>query len=84
MIALIAWRVYRSVGFAVSKLRAFGYALFLVSLSGLAYLLDPRFGGVIGGIFPFLAVKLIGLTGTVIVLSAFFLSGLLLITNFTF
>ncbi len=84
MIALIAWRVYRSVGFAVSKLRAFGYALFLVSLSGLAYLLDPRFGGVIGGVFPFLAVKLIGLTGTVIVLSAFFLSGLLLITNFTF
>lgn len=84
MIALIAWRVYRSIGFAVSKLRAVGYLLFLVSLSGLAYLIDPKYGGVVGGIFPFLAVKLIGLTGTVIVLTAFFFAGLLLITNFTF
>ncbi|MER3431153.1 MAG: cell division protein FtsK [Blastocatellia bacterium] len=84
LIVLIAWRVYRSVGFAISKFRATGYLLFLVSLSGIAYLIDPRYGGLIGGIFPFLSVKLIGLTGTVIVLTAFFVSGLLLITNFTF
>lgn len=84
LIVLIAWRVYRSVGFAISKLRAAGYVLFLLSLSGIAYLIDPRYGGIVGGIFPFVSVKLIGFTGTVIVLTAFFLSGLLLITNFTF
>jgi S-DNA-T family DNA segregation ATPase FtsK/SpoIIIE len=84
LIALIAWRVYQSANLKLRALRVIGYVLFLGGLSGLLYMLDPSYGGVIGGAFPFLATKLIGTIGATIVLGAFFVASLLLITDISF
>lgn len=84
LIALIAWRVYQSANLKLRALRVIGYVLFLAGLSGLLYMIEPSYGGVIGGAFPFLAVKLIGTIGTAIVLGTFFVASLLLITDISF
>lgn len=84
VITLIAWRVYQSANLKMRAGRVIGYVLFVLALSGLAYLLNPSYGGVIGGAFPYVSVKLIGKTGTTIVLGTFFVASLLLITNFSF
>ncbi|MDI1241575.1 MAG: DNA translocase FtsK 4TM domain-containing protein [bacterium] len=84
LIALIAWRVYQSADLKLRALRVIGYVLFLAGLSGLLYMIEPAYGGVIGGAFPYLAMKLIGSIGTAIVLGAFFVASLLLITDISF
>ncbi|MEO5858650.1 MAG: DNA translocase FtsK 4TM domain-containing protein, partial [Pyrinomonadaceae bacterium] len=84
LIALIAWRVYQSANLKLRALRVIGYVLFLGGLSGLLYMIDPSYGGVIGGAFPYLAMKLIGSIGTAIVLGAMFVASLLLITDISF
>jgi len=84
LIALIAWRVYQSANLRLRALRVIGYVLFLGGLSGLLNMIEPSYGGVVGGAFPFLATKLIGSIGTVIVLGAFFIASLLLITDISF
>ena len=84
LIVLIAWRVYQSANFKMRAGRVIGYILFVTALSGLLYMMQPSYGGVVGGVFPFLAMKVIGKIGTVIVLAAFFICSLLLITNLSF
>ena len=84
MIAFIAWRVYQAAQLRLRPSRSIGYLLFLLSISGLLYMLQPSYGGVLGGAFPYLSAKLIGTTGTAIVLLAFFTVAVLLITNFSF
>ena len=84
VIAFIAWRFYQAADLKVRPARAVGYLLFLLSISGLLYMLEPSYGGIIGGAFPYLSAKLIGATGTAIVLLAFFTVAVLLITNFSF
>ena len=84
MIAFIAWRVYQAAQLRLRPSRSIGYLLFLLSLSGLLYMIEPTYGGVLGGAFPYLSAKLIGSTGTIIVLLAFFTVAVLLITNFSF
>ena len=84
MIAFIAWRVYQAAQLRLRPSRSIGYVLFLLSISGLLYMLQPPYGGVLGGAFPYLSAKLIGTTGTAIVLLAFFTVAVLLITNFSF
>ena len=84
MIAFIAWRVYQAAQLRLRPSRSIGYLLFLLSISGLLYMLQPSYGGVLGGAFPYLSANLIGTTGTAIVLLAFFTVAVLLITNFSF
>ncbi len=84
MIAFIAWRVYQAAQLRLRPSRSIGYLLFLLSISGLLYMIQPSYGGVLGGAFPYLSAKLIGTTGTAIVLLAFFTVAVLLITNFSF
>ncbi len=84
LIALIAWRVYQSANLKLRALRVIGYVLFLAGLSGLLYMIDPSYGGVVGGAFPYLATQLIGSIGTFIVLGAMFVASLLLITDISF
>ena len=84
VIALIAWRVYQSADLRMRTGRVIGYVLFVLALSGLAYMLNTSYGGVIGGAFPYVSKKLIGNTGTTIVLATFLVASLLLITNFSF
>ena len=84
LIALIAWRVYQSANLKLRALRVIGYVLFLAGLSGLLYMIDPSYGGIIGGAFPYLAIKLIGTIGTAIVLGAMFVASILLITDISF
>jgi S-DNA-T family DNA segregation ATPase FtsK/SpoIIIE len=84
VIAFIAWRFYQAADLKVRPARAIGYVLFLLSISGLLYMWEPSYGGIVGGAFPYLSAKLIGSTGTAIVLLAFFTVAVLLITNFSF
>lgn len=83
VIALIAWRVYQSANLKPSIARAVGYALFILSLSGLLYMLNEQYGGVIGGAVPYILAQMIGWTGTAIVLLAALVASLLLVTNFS-
>lgn len=84
LIAFVAWRVYQAAELKLRPSRSIGYLLFILSISGLLYMVQPSYGGVLGGAFPYLSAKLIGATGTVIVLIAFFTAAVLLITNFSF
>ena len=84
LIALIAWRVYQSANLKLRAGRVIGYVLFVTALSGLLYMIRPPFGGVIGGAFPYIATQFIGSTGTAIVLGAFFVASILLMTNLSF
>lgn len=84
VIALIAWRVYQSANLKMHAGRVIGYVLFVLALSGLAYMLNPTYAGIIGGAFPYLSIKLIGTTGTTIVLATLFVASLLLITSLSF
>ncbi len=84
LIALIALRVYQSATLKPRISRIAGFLLFVVSVSGLAYMIDARYGGMVGGAFPYLAAQLIGKTGTAIVLSTFLIASVLLITNLSF
>ncbi len=84
LLAFIAWRVFRSVGLRPTVARGVGYALIVLAVSGLGYMIEPSYGGVLGGAFPFLAAKLIGTTGTLIVLIAMLTASVLLISNFSF
>ncbi|HXF42563.1 MAG TPA: DNA translocase FtsK 4TM domain-containing protein [Pyrinomonadaceae bacterium] len=84
LIAVAAWRIYTLNDLKLLRFRTLAYLIFLISIAGLAYLLRPEFGGAVGGILPFLLSKLIGITGTVVVLSAILLIALLEISNFSF
>lgn len=83
LLVFIAWRLFRSVGLRPTVARGIGYAMIVLAVSGLGYMIEPSYGGVLGGAFPFLAAKLIGTTGTLIVLVAMLVASFLLISNFS-
>lgn len=84
LFGLIAWRVSRAVSIYAPLSRVAGYILFIFSASGLFWLFNFR-GGIVG---KFLAetlfVSLVGKIGAGILLFAFFLTAILLITNLSY
>jgi S-DNA-T family DNA segregation ATPase FtsK/SpoIIIE len=80
LIVLMAWRVFRAKDLQLSLTQILGYFLFVVSVSSLAALFGFQ-GGILGVFFEQLFLSLIGKIGTTILLSAFFLTSVLLITS---
>lgn len=83
LIALVAWRVFRSETLYPRASRVIGFLLFLVSVSGLIYLVGWQ-GGLIGAfVFRFVA-RFVGSIGGGVLLIAGLTASLILITNLTF
>ncbi|HVE57137.1 MAG TPA: DNA translocase FtsK 4TM domain-containing protein [Pyrinomonadaceae bacterium] len=80
LIVLMAWRVFRAKDLQLSLTQILGYFLFIVSVSSLAALFGFQ-GGISGVFFQQIFFSLLGKIGTTILLSAFFLTSLLLITS---
>jgi DNA segregation ATPase FtsK/SpoIIIE, S-DNA-T family len=84
LFGLIAWRISRSEGFYAPLSRIAGYVLFIFSASGLLWLFNFR-GGIIGKFFAeTLLESLVGKLGAGILLTALFLTAVLLITNLSY
>lgn len=82
LIALIAWRVFQSDTLMPRASRIAGYVFFAVSLSGLITLFGG-YGAIVGEAAAQGTAYFLGSIGTGILLSAVFISSILLITNFT-
>lgn len=81
LIALVAWRVYRADTLMPRPFRVAGFVGFVLSLAGLTSLFGG-YGAIVGnGVVA--ALAFIGSVGTGILLTAIFISSLLLITNVT-
>ncbi|MEQ1606111.1 MAG: DNA translocase FtsK 4TM domain-containing protein [Pyrinomonadaceae bacterium] len=82
LIAVIAWRVFQSDTLIPRASRVAGYVFFAVSLSGLITLFGG-YGAIVGEAAAQGTAYFIGTVGTGILLTAIFISSVLLITNFT-
>ncbi len=82
LIAVIAWRVFQSDTLIPRAARVAGYVFFAVSLSGLITLFGG-YGAIVGEAAAQGTMYFIGSVGTGILLTAIFVSSILLITNFT-
>jgi S-DNA-T family DNA segregation ATPase FtsK/SpoIIIE len=88
---LIAWQCFKASGLRVSPGGAFGFILFLLTLSGLLSLADfshaldgsVQVGGIVGKFVENLFVFWLGKIGTAILLLAGCVIGFLLISNFS-
>lgn len=65
-------------------MRALGYLILLISASSILNMIDVRYGGMIGALFPYFFVPLISSIGVVVVLIVGLMASLLLITDLTF
>lgn len=83
LLGLIAWRIFRSESLNAPLGRISGYILFVVSSSGLLSLFNFR-GGMTGALLVQFFSYLIGKIGTVILLTALFMTAVLLITNLSY
>jgi S-DNA-T family DNA segregation ATPase FtsK/SpoIIIE len=83
LVALIAWRVFRTESLRPRTSRVIGFVLFLVSMSGLIYMTGWQ-GGIIGAFSFRYSANLIGTIGAGILLAAGLIASLILITNLTF
>ena len=84
LIALIAWRVYQADTLVPRPLRVAGFVLFVVSLAGLLSLFfGPRAGAATGEMAAQGVGHFIGSIGAGVLLTAVFISSVLLVTNFT-
>jgi S-DNA-T family DNA segregation ATPase FtsK/SpoIIIE len=86
LLALIAWRIFRSVNFYPPLSRVIGFILFIATISGLLsiWLASGFEGGLVGALVSGSFLRLIGKVGSVILLSALFLTSILLITNLSY
>jgi S-DNA-T family DNA segregation ATPase FtsK/SpoIIIE len=86
VLALIAWRVFRSVSLYTPLSRIIGFILLVGSISGLLSIwLSLGFrGGMLGAVISGGLLYLIGNVGSVIVLVALLLASILLITNLSY
>lgn len=87
MLGLIAWRIFRSETLYAPISRIIGFSLFILSIAGLLtiFLSSGFRGGIIGALLAqTLLINLIGRVGTIILLSAAFLTAVLLITNLSY
>jgi S-DNA-T family DNA segregation ATPase FtsK/SpoIIIE len=82
LIALIAWRVFQSETLVPRPSRVAGYIFFAVSLSGLVSLFGG-YGAIVGEAAAHGIAYFIGSIGAGILLTAVFISSVILITNFT-
>ncbi len=82
-LALIAFRVFKSVNLYAPTSRIIGFGLLVLSISGLSSVSGFR-GGLIGAVVSSGFLYLLGNIGSVILLIALLLAAILLITNFTY
>ena len=82
LIAVIAWRIFQSDTLVPRAARVAGYVFFAVSLSGLITLFGG-YGAIVGEAAAQGTAYFIGSIGAGILLTAIFISSVLLITNFT-
>ncbi|NNE97677.1 MAG: hypothetical protein HKN25_01520, partial [Pyrinomonadaceae bacterium] len=79
----IAWKFFRSSRLHIPKGRLLGIVLFVLSGTGLLTLFT-LYGGITGAFAEQLFTSLIGSIGSGILLTAFFLASILLITNLSY
>ncbi|MBK7706825.1 MAG: DNA translocase FtsK 4TM domain-containing protein, partial [Acidobacteria bacterium] len=80
LVALMAWRVFRSQDLRVSVGHVIGYVVFVAALSSLAAMFGFH-GGVVGVFFQQMFFGLLGKIGTIVLLFAVAVAALILITN---
>ena len=80
LLGLSAWRFFRAKDSPTSIMRIIGYALLILSLASFTQLFGFH-GGIFGAFFTQIFSALLGSIGTGILLTVFFLTSLLLITN---
>lgn len=82
LLAVAAWRFFSARALPTSRVRIAGYCMLIVSLASMTQLFGFH-GGIVGAFIKQIFSSFLGLIGAGIVLSAFFLTSLLLITNFS-
>ncbi|MCW5962369.1 MAG: DNA translocase FtsK [Pyrinomonadaceae bacterium] len=82
LLGIGAWRLFKLKTGKLSKIRFIGYFLFIAALSGLTYLFGIH-SGILGSFVGQVSASIIGNIGTGILLSAIFLTSILMITNFS-
>jgi S-DNA-T family DNA segregation ATPase FtsK/SpoIIIE len=80
LIGLMAWRVFRSRDLRVSITHVVGYVVFVAALASLIEMFGFR-GGLVGVFFQQIFFGLVGKIGTIVLLAAFAIAALILITN---
>jgi DNA segregation ATPase FtsK/SpoIIIE, S-DNA-T family len=84
LIALVAWRVFQTDTLVPRPLRVLGFVFFVISLAGiLSLVFGAAAGAVVGEAAAQGTAYFIGPIGAAILLTAVFVSSLLLVTNFT-
>src|SRR4029079_7319054 len=83
LIAFIAWRVFHAENLRPQTGRVIGFALFVVSVSGLIHLTATS-GGLLGAFFFRYSASLLGSVGAAIFLSCLLVVSVILLTNLTF
>ncbi|HEX8247194.1 MAG TPA: DNA translocase FtsK, partial [Pyrinomonadaceae bacterium] len=83
LLALIAWRFFRSENVLPRPSRIIGFMIFVASLSGLFELFGGE-GALVGETVRRVFVYLLGAVGATIVLGGLFFTSLLLITNLSY
>jgi S-DNA-T family DNA segregation ATPase FtsK/SpoIIIE len=82
LLALIAWRVFQSVGLRPRVSQIIGFSLFVASASALSSLIGWH-GGMLGALLTTYSVRLLSTVGATVLLLALATTSVLLITNFT-
>ncbi len=82
LLALIAWRVFQSVGLRPRVSQVIGFSLFVASVSALSSLIGWH-GGMLGALLTTYSVRLLSTVGATVLLLALATTSSLLITNFT-
>ncbi len=83
LLALVAWRVFRSESLRPRVSRAIGFVLFVAAISGLASLIGWQ-GGLVGGLFSYYSVYLLSKIGAGILMMTVLVASTLVITNVSF
>ncbi len=81
LIILMAWRVFRATRLRILLKQILGYFIFIVSASGIAALFGFQ-GGFLGVFFQRIFFSLFGMIGTTVLLAAFLIVAIILITSF--
>ena len=83
LMALIAWRVFKSESLRPRVSRTIGFALFVAAISGLASLVGWQ-GGLVGGLFSYYSVYLLSKIGAGILMVTVLIAATLVISNVSF
>jgi DNA segregation ATPase FtsK/SpoIIIE, S-DNA-T family len=83
LLALVAWRVFRTQSFWPRPIRVFGFLLFVVSASSLMTLFGG-YGAIVGVFFAQIFTYLLGAIGAGVLLGALLLTSVLLVTSISY